>query len=135
MFIYYKEGKSEEYEKLKREFEEELKRQAINYKDKIVKEVKEGKRNSAYKTLRKLGDGPDEKKRKPLTIASFQDKNFSDKESADALAAHFSAISQSFPPLNVDNLSPVLAKTIKDSIKNTVCVNINSYHTLACLCV
>ena len=98
---------------LKKLFDVELKKEANKYKNKVIEEVKAGTRGSAYSAIRKLGEGPDDiNKGKKIFIADFVDANLSDQEGAELLANHFSAISQSFPPLDVDNL-PV---TVRHSI-------------------
>ena len=47
-------GKSEKYLKIKKAFDEALEKAAHTYKDKIIDEVREGKRGSAYKAIKKL---------------------------------------------------------------------------------
>ena len=105
MRVYEREGKSRKYLELKKLFNVELKKEAEKYKNRVIDEVKVGKRGSAYSAIRKLGEGPDDNiKGKKVFIADFVDENLSDRECAERLANHFSAISQSFPPLEVDNL-------------------------------
>ena len=95
MRVYEREGKSRKYLELKKLFNVELKKEAEKYKNRVIDEVKVGKRGSAYSAIRKLGEGPDDKGKKVL-IADFVDKNLSDRECAERLANHFSAISQFF---------------------------------------
>ena len=71
--VYRKQGKSEKYLKLKTEFNDALIKEAEKYKDKIIAEVAEGKRGSAYKGLRKLGSNDDENTN--FEIPSHVDKN------------------------------------------------------------
>ena len=96
-----------------------MKKQANIYKEKIISEVKEGKKYSAYKTLRKLGRGPEEKERVSLKVAKFTDNNYSDQEAADTLAAHFSSISNSFPPLNISSLPSDVSNAITRGREDT----------------
>ena len=55
--VYQKSGRSEKYLKVKLQFEEKLKSEAEKYRQKIIKEVNEGKRCSSYSALRKLDTG------------------------------------------------------------------------------
>ena len=110
--IYQRSGKSEKYLKLKKEFDKSLIEAVHKYKDKIIAEVIEGKRGSAYKALKKLGDGanPDEN----FQIPEYVDKNFSPQQSAEALADYFSRISQEFDPIDPTSFSPSLKEKLLD---------------------
>ena len=88
-------------------FNEAIKNEALKYKDKVISEVLEGKRGSAYKAIRKLGTG-NNNDNDHFEIPSHTDRNLSNKQSADVLAAYFSAISQEFEPLNPENFTPDL---------------------------
>ena len=62
-------------------------------------------------------EGPTEtNKPNKFSIANFADKNYSDKQYADALADHFSAISQTFPPLNINELPIGVSRAIKEGV-------------------
>ena len=50
--IYRKEGRSTKYLQLKTKFDQKLKMEAEKYKQKILTEVSEGKRNNLYKALK-----------------------------------------------------------------------------------
>ena len=60
--IYRKEGRSPKYVEVVKLFEEKREAAISKYKEKIVAEVKEGKRSSAYKALRKLDPFPGKKR-------------------------------------------------------------------------
>ena len=85
----------------------------------MINEVIQGKHGSAYSALRKLGNGPSDHKSSSISVASFVDKSYTDQQSADALAAHFSAISQTFSPLKVDSLPPKVSEAIKAGVMDT----------------
>ena len=104
---YRKHGKSEKYFEIKLKFKEAMKNEALKYKEKIISEVVEGKRGSAYKAIQKLGDG-NNNNNDHFEIPSHTDRNLSYKQSADVLAAYFSAISQEFEPLNPEKFTPDL---------------------------
>ena len=55
---YEKHGKSNKYFELKQTFENKMISEAEKYKTKIVEEVVNGNRGSAYSALRKLGERP-----------------------------------------------------------------------------
>ena len=115
--IYRRSGKSEEYLKVKKEFDEALLKAAHRYKEKVISEVREGKRGSAYKALKKLGDcsTTDEN----FHIPEYVDKNFSPQQSAEALADYFSRISQEFHPIDPSSFSPSLKEKLQDYTEET----------------
>ena len=112
--VYVKEGKSAKYQELQRKFQIKLRCEATKYKDKIIQEVADGKRGSSYNAIRKLGDGPcDADKRKEFTIPSYVDNGLTPDQAANKLADHFSAISQTVPPLDVEKFHPALRLEIE----------------------
>ena len=70
----------------------------------------EGKRGSSYSALKKLGLRPGEKSHPEFQLEEHEEKNLSPYESAELLANHFSAVSQEYAALNIDNL-PTNIKT------------------------
>ena len=107
--VYVKEGKSIRYYELQNRFQAKLKCEATKYREKIIQEVADGKRGSSYNAIRKLGDGPCEAdKQKEYTIPSYVEQGLSPEEAANKLADHFSAISQTVPPLDVEKFHPAL---------------------------
>ena len=103
---YRRSGKSEKYLEIKRCFDEAFTKAAQDYKDKIIEEVVEGKRNSAYKAIKKLGNPSSTEE--SFQIPSHVDANLSAEESANLLADFFSKISQEFDPIDPSNFSPAL---------------------------
>ena len=104
---YRRSGRSEKYVEIKKKFDEAFTKEAQNYKDKVIAEVTEGKRGSAYKALKKLGTGGSNDDAN-FQIPSHVESNLSAEESAEIIADHFSSISQEFDPIDPSKLSPGL---------------------------
>ena len=117
--LYRKEGRSQAYLLVKKEFDLKLEKEAAKYVEKIQNEVSEGKRGSSYSALRKLGnrDFEDTKYQKSFDIPEFLDEGLDDKDSAEAIADYFSSISQEFEPISVEKFSPL----IKDELETGQC--------------
>ena len=113
--IYRVQGKSPKYMEKQISFKEQLKSQASKYRNKIIQEVNNGKRTSAYSAIRKLGDGPAEwDKRKEFTIPAFIEEGLTPADAACRLADHFSAISQTVEPLDEARFPPALRLALED---------------------
>ena len=109
---YRRHGRSEKYLGLKKTFDDNLITAAHTYKNKLIAEVMEGKRGSAYKAIKKLGnDGSS--CNEGFEIPSHVESNMSAQQSAELLADYFSCISQEFLPLDCENFSPSLKLKIK----------------------
>ena len=89
-------GTSQEYLDLKSAFSENLKCEAKKYTE----------LGSAYSAVRRLGAGVYDAPKASFEIASFDDQGYSNQESADLLADHFSKISQEFDPIDVGRFPP-----------------------------
>ena len=81
---------------LRDHFNLKLKKEAEKYKQKVINEVKEGKRGNSYAALRKLDNGFEGKKYTEFTLPSHVDQSLDPKQSAEELAEYFSLISQEF---------------------------------------
>ena len=113
--IYQRTGKSQQYQEIKNEFEQKLVNEATKYKNKILQEVKDGKRGSGYSAIRRLGDGQsDWDARKEFQIPAYCEKGLTANEAANKLADHFSAISQTVKPLDFEKLHPSLRLAIQE---------------------
>ena len=107
--IYQDQGKSLRYSEEQRKFKAKLKSELDKYTKRIIEEVKDGKRTSAYSAIRKLGDGPaDWDKRKEFTIPAYMDEGLTPEDAACRLADHFSTISQTVEPLDEARFPPAL---------------------------
>ena len=106
------------YTTLKDSFDRKLKHESKKYINKIQLEIKEGKRGSGYKTIRKLGNRPGETwKRQEVFIQNYVELNLSPSEAANKLALHFSAISQTVEPLDINSFHPALKVTLEEGQK------------------
>ena len=106
--IYRKQGRSPKYHEIKDAFDNKLKAAAMKYKEKIIAQVSEGKRGSSYPAIRKLGCRDFEvlNNNDTFEIPEFADNNFTDEQSAEALADFFSSISQEFVPIDANSFHP-----------------------------
>ena len=103
-----------EYLKLKKEFKDKSQLEARKYVEKILKEVKEGKRGCGYKALRKLGSLAGDSITSLYSIPSHVENNLTPSQSAELLADHFSSISQEYDSIKIENFPP----KIRDYLKN-----------------
>ena len=93
--------RSNTYLRLEKRFGEKLKSEAMKYKNKIEREVLEGKRNSAYNAIRKLGNRPGEAWNKAvINLPAYKEQDLTPLQAADKLAIYFSSISQTVEPLD-----------------------------------
>ena len=102
---YRKNKKSDKYFQLKREYDLLFKNTASNYFANTVKNLLCSKPGKAYTVLKKLGARPGEfEELSSFDLQNHVDQNFTPKQSADAIANHFAAVSQKFPAFNINSL-------------------------------
>ena len=89
--VYQKQGKSEKYSRLKKEFEEEKRKAVELYKEKVIDQLKEGKRNSSYKALRRL-DPEFERKKKEYCLQQHEEEGLAPEESVERIINNFISI-------------------------------------------
>ena len=87
-------GKSIKYLNLLETYKLKQKEAIHKYRDKIKAEVLEGKRGSSYPALKRLGSRPYDEKSSQFHITSHTARNLTPEQSAEAIATHFSKISQ-----------------------------------------
>ena len=102
---YEKHGKSAKYLQLEQTFSIKVKEAVQKYMEKIKVEVSEGKRGSAYPTLKRLAKRP-ETNSSTFSLPYHCDSNLTALQTAEILADHFSRISCEFEPLSVSELPP-----------------------------
>ena len=112
--------RSQLYTKLKQLFDTKLMNEARKYKSRIENEVKEGRRGSGYKAIRKLGNKPGGSQKCDIILPAYAEQNLTPKQSANKLAEYFSAISQAVEPLNVEQLNPALRATLEEGRKGLI---------------
>ena len=101
---YRRYGKNEKYCQLYEKFQENLKSEKLKYRDKILREVKEGRRGSSYAAFKKLAMRPDQHTDKSFILPSHIRDNLSPSQSTEAVANYFAAVSQEFLPLKLEKL-------------------------------
>ena len=79
-----------------------------------MEEVSLGKRSSSYEAIRKLGNRPGEGGQKAVVLSSYHERGLTSQQSAERLANHFSNISRTVEPLNIDLFHPALRQTLED---------------------
>jgi hypothetical protein len=100
---------------LRDQFNKKKKAEAVKYREKIVKEVREGKRGSAYAAIRRLGARPGEGSGGGgFCLPSHVAAQLSPQQSVESLATHFSAISQAMEPLVVTTLLPAVRQAVEE---------------------
>jgi hypothetical protein len=88
--------------------------------EKLEKEVKDGKRGSGYKAIRKLGNRPGESWSRPeIILPAYVEQGLLPAEAANKLAGHFSAISQTVDPLDESQLFPALRQALEEARSGT----------------
>ena len=112
MRIYRKYGRNEKYQEIKDQFDRKIKVAAEKYRQKILYEVTQGKRNNAYSALRKLEFGENSCTRGNFTLPSHADENLSSAECAERLAQYFSKISQEFSPICPERFPPFVKEKL-----------------------
>ena len=93
------------------------KEEAQKYIEKNVTELKMANPGKAYTALKRLGAQPGdcEDLKAGFTLPSHADENLTEEQSAERIACHFAAISQEFPPLDVNNLPSHVQAKLQES--------------------
>ena len=105
---YTKHGKSEKYRKLVETFNIQVKEAATKYKEKMKIQVLEGQRGSVYPVIKKMGERPHESHNDVVQLPSHAALKYTPQQSVEAIADHFSSISQEYAPLEVASLPPTI---------------------------
>ena len=101
---YQKFGKDQNYKQINIEFQAKLKLAKSKYRDKIIQQLKEGKRGSTYSALKKLSLRTDQTNQNTFTLPSHQTKGLSAKQSANVIASYFANISSEFSPVSIRSM-------------------------------
>ena len=87
-------------------FDWKSKSEIAKYKERIKRQVLEGKRGSTYPEIKKLGLRPGEGGQPTFQLSTHTERNLSPTQTCEIIAEHFSLISQDYSPLNVRSLPP-----------------------------
>ena len=97
--VYVKEGKSQKYWNIKKEFDKKFKAAAERYIKSKVEDLKEAQPGRAYNILKTLGNQPGSTEDLNFSLPAHREQNLSDEECANRIAEHFATISAEFNPL------------------------------------
>ena len=112
---YNRNGKSEKYVKLAKEFKTKYKIEAAKYMEKNVAALMDTNPGQAYKVLKRMGAQPgDCQDSNSFSLPSHTENNLTNQECAERMAEHFAAISNTFLPLSV-HLLPVRVQSKLES--------------------
>ena len=100
---YRKNGKSDRYTRLLKEFEVKFKKTAGDFMRKNIDSLKNTNPGRAYSILKKMGAQPgDCEETNTFTLPTHD--NLTIQEATDRIAEHFSKVSREFPPIDEDQL-------------------------------
>ena len=107
-------GKSEKYQKIKKEFDDKYKKAASSYLTKCVTDLKNEQPGKAAATLKRMGAQPGEPDGSTFTLLNHISESLSVEEQVSRLSDYFIAVSQEFPPLSMDQLSTETIQKIEN---------------------
>ena len=111
---YIKRGQSKKYKSLQKEFQTKYDAAAAKYLSKNTEALKETNPGQAYRILKRLGAQPgDCTDNNTFSLPGHSAQNLTNQESAERIANYFSEISQEFPPLDINLLSPHLQSKLE----------------------
>ena len=93
---YSKNGKSLKFQAMHSDYKAMVKSEVNKYKEKLMRNIKDGNTGSIYKNLRRSGDCPGKKKQQYFQIESHKLLNLSYLQSAERILSFFSDISQEY---------------------------------------
>ena len=109
---YSKNGKSIKYIQMKNKFKQDIKIAVLKYKEKQMEKLRTSNRNSGYSILKKMGARMGENFNNDLNFSNHI--NMTSQQIADDIAQHFSAISQEYEPLNINQLNNDIKKKMDE---------------------
>ena len=112
--------------------DEKVKSEKLKYKNKVIEEVKTGSRSSSYAAIKKLGAHPTDLI-KGFTLPKHVELGMTAAESVEAIAEHFAAISSTYEPLSIENLSPNLRQKLK-TLDTSVCPKLSELQVYKRIC-
>ena len=100
---YRRHRKSKKYQELLEKFTKIKRENSKKFVDKI-EELKNANVSQFYRKVKELGSRLGEDSSNPFTLPKHLELNLEDKEAAEAIAKHFSSISQEYPPIDANTL-------------------------------
>ena len=117
---YVKEGKSQKYLDIKKEFDKKYKAAAERYIRAKVDDLKEAQPGRAYNILKTLGSEPGCTDDHTFSLPAHKEQNLSDEECANKIAEHFAEISAEFKPLDPTQLPDRVKVKVNDDSRPPV---------------
>ena len=129
---YVKEGKSQKYLNIKKEFDKKYKAAAERYirskvEDQDLKEAKPGRAYNILKTLGSQSGGADDH---TFSIPTHIEQNLSHQECANKIAEHFAPISAEFDPFDPTQLPDRVKAKVNDESRPPIISEHDSYMKL-----
>ena len=84
-------------------FEQIYETEVCKYKEKIIDDVRNGTRNCSYSALCKLGVRPGDSTTNTFHLPAHVENNLTPVQSVELIADHFSAFTQDYDPITLDN--------------------------------
>ena len=109
-----KNGRSEKYRRIKSEFDAKYKKAAAEFLRKCVDDMKTENPSKAAATLKKMAAMPGDSDDGTFTLLNHIAENLTVEQQIERISDFFIAVSQEFPPLTMDQLSPVTLQKLKD---------------------
>ena len=100
-----KNGKTQKYSRLKTEFDAKYKKAAAEFLKKCVSDMKTENPGKAATTMRKMGKMPGDCEDGTFTLLNHIAEDLTVEEQIERISDFFIAVSQEFPPLQVEQLS------------------------------
>ena len=112
---YFKNGKSQKYICIKKEYDRKMKKASTEYLKRNVSLLKQTNPRKAYKILKQMGAPPGENKEDGMfSLSSHVADNLTPQESVNRIADHFTKISKEYPSLELT----LLPEEIKERIRH-----------------
>ena len=115
-----KNGKSEKYLRTKAEFDTKYKKAAAEFLKKCVSDMKIENPGKAAATLKKMGAMPGDCQEGTFTLLNHIAENLTVEEQIERISDFFIAVSQEFPPLSLEQLSPETLKKLDEILLSEI---------------
>ena len=109
-----KHGKSEKYQRIRSDFDIKYKKAASEFLKKCVSDMKTENPGKAAATLKRMGAMPGDCQEGTFTLLNHITENLTVEEQIERISDFFIAVSQEFPPLSLEQLSPETLQKLDD---------------------